>query len=258
MRNSFKDYLDQFAIGGAPLGLWMAQQGSIICFVALLVVYARWMNKLDEKHGLRRRKIDGPNCLELHLYWHNFRRIYWDAIGPVPAPPRNITPQVVVYLPLLMVWQLPRTGCPQQPLFPWLEALQPLDMVHQNSWWGGPGFVLLTTLMVPYLRKFGKATVPDFIGDRFYSNGARLVAVICAIFICDLYNGTDARRGDCVFSTVWYRNLDGSINRWRNCFFHAGLGGMKGITYTQVAVLRDGFLHIPYPLFLFLLSLQVM
>ena len=52
--------------------------------------------------------------------------------------------------------------------------------------WTG-GFVLLTTLMVPYLRKFGKATVPDFVGDRFYSNGARLVAVICAIFICMTY-----------------------------------------------------------------------
>ena len=52
--------------------------------------------------------------------------------------------------------------------------------------WTG-GFVLFTTLMVPYLRKFGKATVPDFVGDRFYSNGARLVAVICAIFICMTY-----------------------------------------------------------------------
>jgi putative solute:sodium symporter small subunit len=47
----FKDYLDQFSIGGAPLGFWMAQQGSIICFVVLLVVYARLMNKLDEKYG---------------------------------------------------------------------------------------------------------------------------------------------------------------------------------------------------------------
>ena len=46
-----KDYLDQFSIGGAPLGFWMAQQGSILCFVILLVVYARWMNKLDEKYG---------------------------------------------------------------------------------------------------------------------------------------------------------------------------------------------------------------
>ena len=52
--------------------------------------------------------------------------------------------------------------------------------------WTG-GFVLLTVLMVPFLRKFGKATVPDFIGDRYYSNAARAVAVICAIFICLTY-----------------------------------------------------------------------
>ena len=49
----FKDYLDQFSIGGAPLGFWMAQQGSIICFVALLVVYSFTMNKLDEKYGFK-------------------------------------------------------------------------------------------------------------------------------------------------------------------------------------------------------------
>ena len=65
--------------------------------------------------------------------------------------------------------------------------------------WTG-GFVLLTTLMVPYLRKFGKATVPDFVGDRFYSNGARLVAVICAIFICMTYiMGDAAFVGDTLF-----------------------------------------------------------
>ena len=57
--------------------------------------------------------------------------------------------------------------------------------------WTG-GFVLLTTLMVPYLRKFGKATVPDFVGDRFYSKAARLVAVFCAIFICMTYIGVGA------------------------------------------------------------------
>jgi putative solute:sodium symporter small subunit len=48
----FKDFLDQYSLGGAPLGFWMAQQGSIICFVALLVIYERWMSKLDKKHGL--------------------------------------------------------------------------------------------------------------------------------------------------------------------------------------------------------------
>ena len=101
--------------------------------------------------------------------------------------------------------------------------------------WTG-GFVLLTTLMVPYLRKFGKATVPDFVGDRFYSNGARLVAVICAIFICMTYIMGQMRGVGIVF----FRLFD--IEIWMGVmigggivFFYAGLGGMKGITYTQVA-----------------------
>ena len=101
--------------------------------------------------------------------------------------------------------------------------------------WTG-GFVLLTTLMVPYLRKFGKATVPDFIGDRFYSNGARLVAVICAIFICMTYIMGQMRGVGIVFSRLF------DIEIWMGVligggivFFYAGLGGMKGITYTQVA-----------------------
>lgn len=101
--------------------------------------------------------------------------------------------------------------------------------------WTG-GFVLLTILMVPYLRKFGKATVPDFIGDRFYSNIARGVAVICAIFICMTYIMGQMRGVGVVFSqlfdisTTWGVLIGAAI-----VFFYAGLGGMKGITYTQVA-----------------------
>lgn len=101
--------------------------------------------------------------------------------------------------------------------------------------WTG-GFVLLTTLMVPFLRKFGKATVPDFVGDRFYSNEARLVAVICAIFICMTYIMGQMRGVGIVFSRLF------AIEIWQGVligasivYFYAGLGGMKGITYTQVA-----------------------
>ena len=101
--------------------------------------------------------------------------------------------------------------------------------------WTG-GFVLLTTLMVPYLRKFGKATIPDFIGDRYYSNAARLVAVICAIFICMTYIMGQMRGVGIVFSRlfdieIWMGVIIGATI----VFFYAGLGGMKGITYTQVA-----------------------
>ena len=101
--------------------------------------------------------------------------------------------------------------------------------------WTG-GFVLLTTLMVPFLRKFGKATVPDFVGDRYYSDAARLVAVICAIFICMTYIMGQMRGVGIVFSRLF------GIEIWMGVligggivYFYAGLGGMKGITYTQVA-----------------------
>lgn len=101
--------------------------------------------------------------------------------------------------------------------------------------WTG-GFVLLTTLIVPYLRKFNKFTVTDFLGDRFYSNFARAVGVVCAIFICMTYIMGQMRGVGLVFSRlfdieIWLGVVIGAAI----VFFYAGLGGMKGITYTQVA-----------------------
>ena len=101
--------------------------------------------------------------------------------------------------------------------------------------WTG-GFVLLTILMVPYLRKFNKATVPDFIGDRYYSKLARGVAVGCAIFICMTYIMGQMRGVGVVFSQLFGISItSGVIIGGTIVFFYAGLGGMKGITYTQVA-----------------------
>ena len=101
--------------------------------------------------------------------------------------------------------------------------------------WTG-GFVLLTVLMVPYLRKFGKATVPDFIGDRYYSKWARGVAVLCAIFICMTYIMGQMRGVGVVFSQLFGIGIPaGVLIGAAIVFFYAGLGGMKGITYTQVA-----------------------
>ena len=101
--------------------------------------------------------------------------------------------------------------------------------------WTG-GFVLLTILMVPYLRKFGKATVPDFIGDRYYSKFARFVAVLCAVFICMTYIMGQMRGVGVVFSQLFSIEISsGVIVGALIVFFYAGLGGMKGITYTQVA-----------------------
>ena len=101
--------------------------------------------------------------------------------------------------------------------------------------WTG-GFVLLTILMVPYLRKFGKATVPDFIGDRYYSKWARGVAVVCAIFICMTYIMGQMRGVGVVFSQLFGISIPAGVMIGAGIvFFYAGLGGMKGITYTQVA-----------------------
>ncbi len=101
--------------------------------------------------------------------------------------------------------------------------------------WTG-GFVLLTVLMVPYLRKFNKATVPDFVGDRYYSKLARGVAVGCAIFICMTYIMGQMRGVGVVFSQLFGISItSGVITGGTIVFFYAGLGGMKGITYTQVA-----------------------
>ncbi len=114
-------------------------------------------------------------------------------------------------------------------------ALSGYDASRFLMGWTG-GFVLLTILMVPYLRKFGKATVPDFIGDRYYSKVARGVAVICAIFICMTYIMGQMRGVGVVFSQLFGIGIPAGVLIGASIvFFYAGLGGMKGITYTQVA-----------------------
>jgi len=106
--------------------------------------------------------------------------------------------------------------------------------VYLMGWTGG--YVLLALLLAPYLRKFGKFTVPDFVGDRYYSNGARIVAVLCAVFVSFTYVAGQMRGVGVVFS----RFLEVDINigvaiGMAIVFFYAVLGGMKGITYTQAA-----------------------
>ncbi len=101
--------------------------------------------------------------------------------------------------------------------------------------WTG-GYVLLAMLLAPYLRKFGKFTVPDFVGDRYYSSAARLVAVICVIFISFTYVAGQMRGVGIVFSRFLEVDVNtGVVIGMAVVFFYAVLGGMKGITYTQVA-----------------------
>ncbi|MEM1416286.1 MAG: sodium:solute symporter family protein [Myxococcota bacterium] len=106
--------------------------------------------------------------------------------------------------------------------------------VYLMGWTGG--YVLLALLLAPYLRKFGKFTVPDFVGDRYYSNTARIVAVICAIIVSFTYVAGQMRGVGVVFSRFLEVDINmGVIIGMILVFFYAVLGGMKGITYTQVA-----------------------
>ncbi len=106
--------------------------------------------------------------------------------------------------------------------------------VYLMGWTGG--YVLLALLLAPYLRKFGKFTVPDFIGDRYYSNVARTVAVFCALFVSFTYVSGQMRGVGVVFSRFLEVDINvGVIIGMVIVFFYAVLGGMKGITYTQVA-----------------------
>ncbi len=106
--------------------------------------------------------------------------------------------------------------------------------VYLMGWTGG--YVLLALLLAPYLRKFGRYTVPDFVGERYYSSTARVVAVVCAIFVSFTYVAGQMRGVGIVFSRflevpIWL----GVVIGMGIVFFYAVLGGMKGITYTQVA-----------------------
>lgn len=106
--------------------------------------------------------------------------------------------------------------------------------VYLMGWTGG--YVLLALLLAPYLRKFGKFTVPDFIGDRYYSNTARTVAIICALIVSFTYVAGQMRGVGVVFSRFLEVSIEkGVIIGMAIVFFYAVLGGMKGITYTQVA-----------------------
>ncbi|MCC8934012.1 sodium:solute symporter family protein [Rhizobium sp. 'Codium 1'] len=108
------------------------------------------------------------------------------------------------------------------------------NSTYLMGWTGG--YVLLALLLAPYLRKFGKYTVPQFIGDRFYSQGARLTAVVCLIVISVTYVIGQMTGAGVAFSR--FLEVDVSTGLWiasAVVFVYAVLGGMKGITYTQVA-----------------------
>ncbi len=106
--------------------------------------------------------------------------------------------------------------------------------MYLMGWTGG--YVLLAMLLAPYLRKYGKFTVPEFIGDRYYSQGARIISLLCAIFVSFTYVAGQMRGVGVVFSRFLNVPINtGVVIGMCIVFFYAVLGGMKGVTYTQVA-----------------------
>ncbi|MEL7110623.1 MAG: sodium:solute symporter family protein [Pseudomonadota bacterium] len=106
--------------------------------------------------------------------------------------------------------------------------------VYLMGWTGG--YVLLAVLLAPFLREFGKFTVPDFVGDRYYSDVARIIAVICALFVSFTYIAGQMKGVGVAFSGFLGVDFNvGIIIGMVIVFFYAVLGGMKGVTYTQVA-----------------------
>jgi cation/acetate symporter len=137
-------------------------------------------------------------------------------------------------------------------------ALAPAGGYTQSSFlmgWTG-GYVLLALLLAPYLRKFGKFTVPEFVGDRFYSKGARLVAVICLIVISVTYVIGQMRGVGVTFARFLEVSTDTGLYIGAAIVFaYAVFGGMKGITYTQVA--QYCVLIIAYTIPAIFISLQI-
>ena len=127
----------------------------------------------------------------------------------------------------------------------WMSAASFISMAGIISFLGYPasyylmgwtgGYVLLALLLAPYLRKFGKFTVPDFVGDRYYSDTARLVAAACAVFVSFTYVAGQMRGVGVVFSRFLEVDINtGVVIGMCIVFIYAALGGMKGITWTQV------------------------
>lgn len=137
-------------------------------------------------------------------------------------------------------------------------ALAPAGGYTQSSFlmgWTG-GYVLLALLLAPYLRKFGKFTVPEFVGDRFYSNGARVVAVICLIVISVTYVIGQMRGVGVTFARFLEVSTDTGLYIGATIVFaYAVFGGMKGITYTQVA--QYCVLIVAYTIPAIFISLQI-
>ena len=237
----WSDALDEIKIGGFKLGFWFAQQGSIYIFVLLIFIYVLLMNRLDKKYrkdissGVRR----AVSTQELTYIFVGLSFALYIGIA-IWSRAKSTSDFYVAGKGVHPIANGMATAAD------WMSAASFISMagliafmgkdgsVYLMGWTGG--YVLLALLLAPYLRKFGQFTVPDFIGTRYYSKAARLVAVVCLIFVSFTYVAGQMRGVGIVFSRFLEVDINvGVIIGMAIVFFYAVLGGMKGITYTQVA-----------------------
>ena len=235
----FVNHLDKIKIGGFRLGFWFAQQGSIYAFVVLIFIYVCLMNRLDKQHSAVREGGGGMSVqawtfvmvgLSFTLYIAVAIRSRASSTGEFYIAGAGVPP-VVNGMATAADWMSAASFISMAGLISFMGRD---GSVYLMGWTGG--YVLLALLLAPYLRKFGKYTVPDFVGDRYYSRTARIVAVVCAVFVSFTYVAGQMRGVGIVFSR--FLNVDiniGVLIGMGIVFFYAVLGGMKGITYTQVA-----------------------
>ena len=232
---------------GVPFGFWMAQQGSILVFVALIFIYAFQMDKLDRKHNIKgwakAVSVEIWTILIVGLSFLLYLYIGWqsrvnDSKGFFVAD--QGVPSIANGAATAADWMSAASFISMAGLISFMGYD---GSIYLMGWTGG--YVLLALLLAPYLRKFGKYTVPDFVGDRYYSNIARLVAVVAAIFVSLTYVAGQMRGVGIVFSRFLQVDINtGVIIGMVIVGFFAVLGGMKGITWTQVA--QYGILIIAY------------
>ena len=233
--------LNAISLGGYKLGFWFAQQGSIYVFVVLIFVYALRMNRStgdststktnQEPPMIKICKPDLPRRRRDLRPLHRYRHLGTAATtGDFYVAGNGVHP-VANGMATAADWMSAASFISMAGLI----AFKGYDAsVYLMGWTGG--YVLLAMLLAPYLRKFGKFTVPEFIGDRYYSKTARLVAVICLIVASLTYVIGQMKGVGVAFSRFLEVDFDtGVIVGMGIVFIYAVLGGMKGITYTQIA-----------------------
>ena len=219
-------------MGGFKLGFWFAQQGSIYIFIVLVFVYVYLMNKLDQKICKNRREGLILEVQELtYLFVGLSFAVYvgiaiWsraESTNDFYVAGKGVHP-VANGMATAADWMSAASFLSMAGLIAFLGKD---GSVYLMGWTGG--YVLLALFLAPYLRKFGKFTVPDFIGERYYSSFARKVAVLCLIFISFTYIAGQMRGVGIVFSRFLEVDINtGVVIGMGIVFFYAVLGWHEG------------------------------